>query len=136
MARNNNIDITYTNYNKSEGGFEIHIARGVSLDGEDKAWLKENHFNWHRSKFVYYTLYSDELLESIKTNPPKFLQGVTIKAPTEACLKEMKAVAEKKMAQRKEKAAARAAERKSTNAELMEAIRLLTAEVAALKAGK
>lgn len=136
MARNNNIDITYLTYNKTEGGLEIHIARGYSLDGEDKKWLKDRSFNWHRGKYLYYTLFSEDLLEEIKTNPPKFLQGVTIKAPSESCLKEMKAVAEQKMAKKKADAAAKAAARKSTNAELMEAIRLLTAEVAALKAGK
>ena len=136
MARNNNIDNTYISYNKAEGGLEIHIARGYSLDGSEKEWLKARHFNWHRGQYKYYTLFSEELLEEIKQNPPKFLQGVTVKAPTESCLKEMKAVAEKKMEQRKVKAANAAANRKNTNAELMEAIRLLTAEVAALKAGK
>lgn len=134
MAKNNLIDVTYLSYNKTEGGLEIHIARGYSLSGEEKDWLKANHFNWHRSQFKYYTLFSEELLKEIKQNPPKFLQGVTIKDPTESCLKAMNEVAEQKRAKRKADAEKKAADRKSTLAESLAEIRSLREELAELKA--
>lgn len=124
--------ITVT-FNKAEGGIELRIPYGISLNAAERQELRDLKFKWSKGKHLWWNYYSQELVDAIKNSKFDFLKSAAMKNPTAAAVKELEANAERKIKASQEKAAAKAASKVSTNDVLMAILARLEAQDAKIE---